>query len=90
MKGRDSCEITCFTKCEFPFTHCFALYLRINLADKMSLLLYWVTYIDRPVSFGEHCFVYFPKEQSTPSSLDGIYSPDGIIFGHNDSPDNNR
>ena len=27
------------------FTHCFAHYLRINLADKMSLLLYWVTYI---------------------------------------------
>ena len=26
------------------FTHCFAHYLRINLADKMSLLLYWVTY----------------------------------------------
>ena len=26
------------------FTHCFAHYLRINLADIMSLLLYWVTY----------------------------------------------
>ena len=26
------------------FTHCFTHYLRINLADKMSLLLYWVTY----------------------------------------------
>ena len=28
----------------FYFTHCFVNYLRINLADKMSLLLYWVTY----------------------------------------------
>ena len=28
------------------FTHCFAHYLRINLADKISLLLYWVTYMD--------------------------------------------
>ena len=27
------------------FTHCFAHYLRINLAYKMSLLLYWVTYV---------------------------------------------
>ena len=27
------------------FTHCFAHYLRINLADKMSLLLYWVTIV---------------------------------------------
>ena len=26
------------------FTHCFVHYLRINLADKMYLLLYWVTY----------------------------------------------
>ena len=26
------------------FTHCFAHYLRLNLADKMYLLLYWVTY----------------------------------------------
>ena len=26
------------------FTNCFVEYLRINLADKMSLLLYWVTY----------------------------------------------
>ena len=25
------------------FTHCFAHYLRINLSDNMSLLLYWVT-----------------------------------------------
>ena len=30
----------------FPlyFTHCLVHYLRINLADKMYLLLYWVTY----------------------------------------------
>ena len=26
------------------FTHYFVHYLRMNLADKMSLLLYWVTY----------------------------------------------
>ena len=26
------------------FTLCFVQYLRINLVDKMSLLLYWVTY----------------------------------------------
>ena len=25
------------------FTHCFVHYLRINLVDKMYLLLYWVT-----------------------------------------------
>ena len=45
----DTFENTSFTKCEFPlfslyFTHYFAHYLRINLADKMSLLLYWVTF----------------------------------------------
>ena len=45
----DTFENTSFTKCEFPlfslyFTHCFAHYLRISLAGKMSLLLYWVTY----------------------------------------------
>ena len=47
----DTFENTSFTKCEFPFIFfifyplfCFAHYLRINLADIMSLLLYWVTY----------------------------------------------
>ena len=48
-KWRDSFENTSFTKCEFPFIFLifytlFYSYLRINLVDKMSLLLYWVTY----------------------------------------------
>ena len=40
------------------FTHCFAHYLTINLADKMYLLLYWVIYSRRKM-LEEHATYVF-------------------------------
>ena len=60
--GRDSFENTSFTKCEFPFIlfvfytlFLFAHYLRINLADIMSLLLSWVTFYISKVQTDQKC-----------------------------------
>ena len=39
IQGLQSVDLFLFS---LYFTHCFAHYLIINLADKMSLLLYWV------------------------------------------------
>ena len=36
--------IPSFTKCEFLFIYCLVHYRRMNQADKMYPLLYWVTY----------------------------------------------